>query len=544
MGRGGATRAIILAAVLLAFCAQAANAQSTGEPCQTRSLPVGVSIEESTDSRENSETYLGLLAYFGSNIAEGPMGAGNPMSLVVASDRYACHTIADATGKVLMVWRGTCSFIEKALNAQAANAAAVIVVTDDEELSPMSCAGNSSVTIPAIQVLEADGNAMEKDVEEGIVEVSFTEISMKGSVDLVASMALLAIASLTIIFGAVWSLSDLRASYHHKDDGRRRDGDGESQGLGGGLEGLEITESSAAYFVVFASIVLLVIFFTMQHWVFIIIKAVFCFAAVQGLTALFFAAFHSSFKSFAREVDLPVVGTVNSISIPSVGCAIVAVLIWLLNQGAAWAWMLQDIMGMSFLVNVLRLVHLPNLKVGSMLLMGAMCYDIFWVYIQPHLFGHESVMVKVAKGGERHESLPMLFLFPRLGGAASDFSMLGYGDVILPGLLIVHNHLFDNRSNETGQPRVGYLLPSIGAYVVGLLLTFTALFFEVGGQGGQPALCYLVPTVLGGTVGYAHLRGELKEMWIGGAEEHGAEHEGERLIGTGATNSSAATENV
>ena len=196
MGRGGATRAIILAAVLLAFCAQAANAQSTGEPCQTRSLPVGVSIEESTDSRENSETYLGLLAYFGSNIAEGPMGAGNPMSLVVASDRYACHTIADATGKVVMVWRGTCSFIEKALNAQAANAAAVIVVTDDEELSPMSCAGNSSVTIPAIQVLEADGNAMEKDVEEGIVEVSFTEISMKGSVDLVASMALLAICLL------------------------------------------------------------------------------------------------------------------------------------------------------------------------------------------------------------------------------------------------------------------------------------------------------------------------------------------------------------
>lgn len=23
--------------------------------------------------------------------------------------------------------------------------------------------------------------------------------------------------------------------------------------------------------------------------------------------------------------------------------------------------------------------------------------------------------------------------------------MLGYGDIILPGLLIVHNHLFDNR---------------------------------------------------------------------------------------------------
>jgi signal peptide peptidase-like protein 2B len=39
----------------------------------------------------------------------------------------------------------------------------------------------------------------------------------------------------------------------------------------------------------------------------------------------------------------------------------------------------------------------------------------------------------------------MLFLFPRLEGNVGDFSMLGYGDVILPGLLIVHNHLFDNR---------------------------------------------------------------------------------------------------
>ena len=135
-------------------------------------------------------------------------------------------------------------------------------------------------------------------------------------------------------------------------------------------------------------------------------------------------------------------------------------------------------MGMSFLVNVLRLVHLPNLKVATMLLVGAMCYDIFWVYVQPHLFGHESVMVKVAKvrvhgpslgyslkyhcvasiktfascptrsylqGGENHESLPMLFLMPKIGGTAGEYSMLGYGDVILPGLLVVHNHLFENR---------------------------------------------------------------------------------------------------
>ena len=440
----------------------------------------------------------------------------------------------------MLLWRGECAYIEKAINAQDAGAAAVIVVSDEEELSPMSCAGDSIVSIPVMQVLEEDGAQLEQDIAAGAVTVALTELKLKGTVDLTASTALLAMASLTIVFGAVWSLSDQMVHFK-KDETESDRGAGRAEAArGSGLEGLEITESSAAYFVVFASVVLLIIFFTMQHWVFIIIKGVFCFAAVQGLTALFFAAIDSSFKSMSQDVNLPVFGTVNAVSVPSVGLAVATVLVWLLNQGADWALVLQDIMGMSFLVNVLRLVHLPNLKVGSMLLMGAMCYDIFWVYVQPHLFGNESVMVKVAKGGEKHESLPMLFLFPRLGGSAGDFSMLGYGDVILPGLLIVHNHLFDNRKVVPGRPRVNYLVPSIAAYIAGLLLTFMALYFEVGGQGGQPALCYLVPTVLGGTVGYAHCRGELKEMWRGGDlyDENG-EDEGERLIGTGSTNSTA-----
>ena len=530
----------LFALLILAFCAASATAQATGEPCQTRSIPVGVSIEEASSERETSRKYLGLLAFFGSTVDEGPKGSGDPIPLVVASDRNACEPIAEVAGKAVLVWRGECAYIEKAMSAQDAGAAAVIVVSDEEELSPMSCAGDSSVSIPVMQVLEEDGAQLEQDIAAGGVTVTLTELKLKGTVDLTASTALLAMASLTIVFGAVWSLSDQMVHFKKDETESERAASRAEAARGSGLEGLEITESSAAYFVVFASVVLLIIFFTMQHWVFIIIKGVFCFAAVQGLTALFFAVIDSSFKSMSQDVNLPVFGTVNAVSVPSVGLAVATVLFWLLNQGADWAWVLQDIMGMSFLVNVLRLVHLPNLKVGSMLLMGAMCYDIFWVYVQPHLFGNESVMVKVAKGGEKHESLPMLFLFPRLGGPAGDFSMLGYGDVILPGLLIVHNHVFDNRKVESGRQRVNYLVPSIAAYITGLLLTFMALYFEVGGQGGQPALCYLVPTVLGGTVGYAHCRGELKEMWRGGDlyDENG-EDEGERLIGTGSTNSTA-----
>ena len=40
---------------------------------------------------------------------------------------------------------------------------------------------------------------------------------------------------------------------------------------------------------------------------------------------------------------------------------------------------------------------------------------------------------------------------------------------------------------------------------------------------------------------YAHCRGDLKEMWAGSTQDDGleADGEGERLIGTGSTNSSA-----
>lgn len=38
---------------------------------------------------------------------------------------------AQAPGKAVLVWRGECPFIDKAANAQAAGAAAVIVVTDE-----------------------------------------------------------------------------------------------------------------------------------------------------------------------------------------------------------------------------------------------------------------------------------------------------------------------------------------------------------------------------------------------------------------------------
>ena len=342
----------------------------------------------------------------------------------------------------------------------------------------------------------------------------------------------------------------------------------------------EITEMSAVYFVLFSSLVLVVLFYSMDHWIFVAFRLLFCLAAFQGLSMMFFEVIarifganphktsydhtpplsstrrrSSSRSRGSQEVDeeaknnsalnarveennanfilLPLFGNVHYLMIPSVILGGILVCIWLMFQSEEWAWVLQDIMGVAFLVNVMRLVHLPNLKIATLLLTCAMSYDIFWVYIQPHLFGKESVMVNVARGGDQHESLPMLFMFPRIGGSQGEYSMLGYGDVILPGLLIVHNALFENRfysssssSSPTGgkvvkKMRYKYFVCSIFAYSVGMILTFIALYLKVGGQGGQPALTYLVPTTVLTMVCVAWMNGELREMWDGGLKTSG-----------------------
>lgn len=70
---------------------------------------------------------------------------------------------------------------------------------------------------------------------------------------------------------------------------------------------------------------------------------------------------------------------------------------------------------------------LPPLPAG--LLLGLLFfYDIFWVFFTP-------VMVEVAKNFDA----PIKLLFrrvPAIAGAPAQFSMLGLGDIVLPGLFV------------------------------------------------------------------------------------------------------------
>ncbi|KAG6617344.1 putative signal peptide peptidase-like, aspartyl protease family A22B [Phytophthora cinnamomi] len=234
-------------------------------------------------------------------------------------------------------------------------------------------------------------------------------------------------------------------------------------------------------------------------------------------------------SSGIREVTIPLLGDTTRLSevlglIPSVTIAVV----WYLHRRTFWA--LQDIMGISLCFVFLRTVQLPNLKVATVLLTLAFCYDVFFVFLSPIFFG-SSVMEDVATGGpaaytksgypgvdycERYpkypacvdpEPMPMLLVLPRVLDWAGGVSMLGLGDIILPGMLLSFTLRFDYSQGSTNYFR----LMAIG-YAVGLALANLAVMIT---EMGQPALMYLVPTTLGTLIVASKRNGDFRALWIG-----------------------------
>ena len=61
----------------------------------------------------------------------------------------------------------------------------------------------------------------------------------------------------------------------------------------------------------------------------------------------------------------PPIGEVFVHSILSFGLSIATVAVWLIFRTSSWAWIVQDLLGMSLIVMVLRQFRLPNIKVSN-----------------------------------------------------------------------------------------------------------------------------------------------------------------------------------
>ncbi|KAL2295089.1 hypothetical protein Nmel_018239 [Mimus melanotis] len=214
-------------------------------------------------------------------------------------------------------------------------------------------------------------------------------------------------------------------------------------------------------------------------------------------------------------------------------CISVSVVWGIFRNEDQWAWVLQDALGIAFCLYMLKTIRLPTFKGCTLLLLVLFVYDVFFVFITPFLTKTgESIMVEVAAGpsdSATHEKvvslcfssdmclsrskLPMVLKVPRLNSSPlalcdRPFSLLGFGDILVPGLLVAYCHRFDIQVQSS---RVYFVACTI-AYGIGLLVTFVALALM---QMGQPALLYLVPCTLLTSFVVALWRRELAMFWTG-----------------------------
>ena len=189
--------------------------------------------------------------------------------------------------------------------------------------------------------------------------------------------------------------------------------------------------------------------------------------------------------------------------------------------GATKHWLANNLLGLAFSVTGVEHLSLGAVSTGAILLGGLFVYDVFWVFCTP-------VMVTVAKSFDA----PIKLLFPRTRAAArgvaaaaagaagakpppSPFSMLGLGDIVIPGVFVA---LLLRRDAARGSRRPGsppaaagaYFRPAFAGYVVGLAATIAVMNVF---NAAQPALLYIVPAILGAVGAVAAARGEAKAVF-------------------------------
>lgn len=205
----------------------------------------------------------------------------------------------------------------------------------------------------------------------------------------------------------------------------------------------------------------------------------------------------------------------------------------------AKTWWLTNLLAFGYCYGALQLMSPTTFWTGSLILMGLFIYDIVMVFYTPMMM---TVATKI--------DAPIKLVFPGPGRG----SILGLGDVVLPGIMIaialrfdlylhylhkqkvpspdseskeITKTKYDEASGQWGErfwtsgskevtvadgarfSKV-YFKAALVGYTIGMIVTVTVMRIW---NHGQPALLYLVPGVLGALWGTALVRGEWKLMW-------------------------------
>ena len=211
----------------------------------------------------------------------------------------------------------------------------------------------------------------------------------------------------------------------------------ESEG-GVSIEEKEVISSADAYkFPFIGSASLFGLYFAFKYFdkgtVNLIVSVYFSLAGVFTLTSSFskFASILLTSKSkYGFKTKLPIIGELDCLfTIAELVCLVLSI-IFSIYYFKTKHYLMNNILGISFCIQSIERISIGSYKIGAILLVGLFFYDIFWV------FGTD-VMVTVAKSLDG----PIKLLFPRVlpniaEGIKGEFSLLGLGDIVIPGLFV------------------------------------------------------------------------------------------------------------
>lgn len=315
---------------------------------------------------------------------------------------------------------------------------------------------------------------------------------------------------------------------------------------------LNVTPVNVAIFVICMAAMLSSLYFFYAYLVYIII-GLFVMASILSVFVCCDALCRSILPEAVKSFKVPVFFCCSNkqshvYQVVILISAATLALTWFITRKQPWSWILQDILGVFFSLNMLRTIRLPSYKIVTVLLSLLFFYDIFFVFLTPYITkSGDSIMVEVATGGGssgggeessssvvvdeenvtgQRELLPMVIKIPHLSIIQMNssnplevcfrdirlhsYSLLGFGDVLVPGLLVSYCHAFDLIHGIRMRP---YFITACISYGFGLILTFLGLFLMEG--MAQPALLYLVPCTLIPPILISWFRNEFKQLWRG-----------------------------
>lgn len=280
----------------------------------------------------------------------------------------------------------------------------------------------------------------------------------------------------------------------------------------------------------FALIALYVLFGSVDNTILLIIfKLNFSIMGVSCLQPFFHDRIHMILPRFEEAVYLDKTIRVwgedlhlylSKHNIVSYSLSIVINALYLLTDH----WTLNNVLGLAFTMGGIIMLKVPNFKIIFVLLWCLFFYDIFWV------FGSD-VMVTVAMKFD----VPIKLKFPNGQGK---FSILGLGDMVIPGIILALSLKFDvdsflekTKENvaEVKQQLENLKTPifngALIGYAFGIAATLVSMFAM---NHAQPALLFLVPGCTLGVFIPVIASKRFKQIWAYHSEGESKEEKKEK----------------